>query len=211
MKPTPGTDWVGLMEALPTRVTQLLEEWRAGSEEALERLVEAVYPELKKIARSRLRRERPDHTLQTTALVNEAYLRVVDQRDANWQSRAHFFAICSKLMRRILVDHARKRRALKRGAGGYRITMDDGIGPQEPRGVDLLALDLALEALEEIDSVEARVVELRFFGGLTIDETAEVLGSSSATVERRWKAARAWLRIEMDGRPDEWTESEGNK
>jgi RNA polymerase sigma factor (TIGR02999 family) len=154
-----------------------------------------VYGELRRLAASYLRRERPDHTLQPTALVNEAYLRLVDQRSVSWANRAHFFGIAAQLMRRILVDHARRRQAAKRAAV-YRVTATAG-SPSGDRAPELLALDGALSDLEKLDARQARIVELRFFAGLTVEETAEVTGVSPATVKREWRTARAWLRREI--------------
>jgi RNA polymerase sigma-70 factor (ECF subfamily) len=179
-------------------VTQLLLEWGAGDRDALDRLLPVVFDELRRLAHSYLRRERADHTLQPTALVNEAYLRLVDQRGFTWQNRAQFFGIAANLMRQILVDHARKRAAEKRGGSDKRrlSLTQAGLVAHEPE-VDVLALDEALGRLNEFDPQQARVVELKFFAGLTIEETAEVLNVSHATVEREWKLARAWLRREL--------------
>jgi RNA polymerase sigma factor (TIGR02999 family) len=174
-------------------VTALLAEASGGDQSAMERLVSAVYPELRAIAASYLRRERPGHTLQPTALVNEAYMRLVDQRRVTWQNRAHFFSIAASLMRRILVDHARAKRADKRAGSQTRVTFDDARIPAAERDVDLVALDDALSDLTAKDPDLARLVELRYFAGLTTKETAEVLGVSTSTVEREWVAARAWL------------------
>lgn len=179
-------------------VTELLAEWRDGNQLAEEQLFPLVYDELRKLARSHLRRERPDHTLQPTALVNEAYLRLIDQKRVQWQSRAHFFGIASQMMRRILVDHARARKADRRGGGARNLTLEDEVTPGDTRDVDLIALDDALEALAALDPSGARVVELRYFGGLTIEETAEVLGTSASTVKREWRAARTWLFRELN-------------
>jgi RNA polymerase sigma factor (TIGR02999 family) len=154
-----------------------------------------VYTELRKLAASYLRVERPDHTLQPTALVHEAYLRLVDQRSVNWQNRAHFFGIAAQMMRRILVDHARRRQAAKRDGATYRLyTSEEEATARDP---ELLALDEALSGLEALDARQARIVELRFFGGLTVEETAEVAGVSPATVKREWRTARAWLAREI--------------
>lgn len=177
----------------PTDVTRLLNAWGGGKEEALDELMPIVYQELRKLARSYLRHERDEHTLQPTALVNEAYLRLVDQKEVQWQSRKHFFGIAAQLMRRILVDHARKRNSEKRGGGEPPAPFDDAKGvPMKPR--DLVALDEALGDFARIDPRSAKIVELRQFGGLSIDETAEVLDISPATVKRDWTAAKAWLR-----------------
>ena len=152
-----------------------------------------VYSELRRLAKAYLRRERSDHTLQSTALVNEAFLRLVNQRNVQWKSRAHFFGIAAQLIRRILVDHARAHQADKRGAGAFKLSLDEAIGVPEKRDLDLVALDDALQRLTELDPQQSRIVELRFFAGLSIEETAEVLGISTATVKREWSTARAWL------------------
>ncbi|MDQ3685741.1 MAG: sigma-70 family RNA polymerase sigma factor [Acidobacteriota bacterium] len=180
-------------------VTQLLREWsQDGDRQALDRLLPVVYTELHKQAARYLRKERVGHTLQPTALVHEAYLRLINQRDVEWQNRAHFFGICAQLMRRILVDHARERQAEKRGgAGAVRITLDERVAAAREREVDLLALDEALTRLAAIDERQARVVELRFFSGLNVEETAEVMEVSQATVKLDWSMAKAWLRREM--------------
>jgi RNA polymerase sigma factor (TIGR02999 family) len=178
-------------------VTQLLNEWSGGGKEAGERLLAAVYSELHRTARRYMYRERPGHTLQATALVNEAYLRLIDQ-DTAWRNRAHFYSIAAQLMRRIMVDHARTRRAAKRGGDQCRITIDDIAAITGDSGVDLLDLERCLTALAELDPRQAHVVELRFFGGLTIAETAEVIGVSHTIIEREWSLARAWLRRELE-------------
>jgi RNA polymerase sigma factor (TIGR02999 family) len=184
------------MDGLPERdITALLKDWSGGDREALERLMPIVYGELKRLASSYLRSERPDHTLQPTALVHEAYLRLEGQRSVVWSNRAHFFGIAARIMRRILVDHARRRRAAKRDAAALRVTLvDDAAGDHAP---ELIALDSALTSLERLDPQQARVVELRYFGGLTVEETAEAAGISTATVKREWRTARAWLRREI--------------
>jgi RNA polymerase sigma factor (TIGR02999 family) len=177
----------------------LLTAVRKGRRGALDELLAAAYPELRRIAAAHLRREREGHTLQPTALVHEAYVRLVDQRDVEWQNRAHFLGIAAQAMRRILVDHARRRQAGKRAGGLTRVTLDDAWMSPKERDVELVALDDALSTLAARDVELSRLVELRFFGGLTIEETAEVLGVSTATVERDWAVARAWLRREMSG------------
>ena len=177
-------------------VTALLGEWSGGDREALERLIPVVYGELRRLAASYLKVERPGHTLQPTALVHEAYLRLSKQRGVEWQNRSHFFAVAARMMRRILVDHARKRRASKRDAEAWFVETVPGASVAG-RPTELLSLDRALEGLERIDPAQARVVELRFFAGLTIEETAEASGISPATVKREWQTARAWLRREM--------------
>jgi RNA polymerase sigma factor (TIGR02999 family) len=178
---------------LPDDVTQLLENWSNGDREALERLMPLVYGELHRLAQRYLRRERSDHTLQSTALVHEAYLKMVDQKNVRWQNRAHFFGVAAQSIRHILVDHARSHLAAKRGAGAAKLSLDEAIGVPEKKEVDLLALDQALEGLAALDPQQGRIVELRFFGGLSIEETAEVLHISSATVKRDWVMAKAWL------------------
>ena len=174
-------------------VTGLLLSWRQGDAEALERLVPLVYDELRQVARRHLRREQPGHALQATALVHEVYLRLVDVDRLTLKNRAHFFAVAAKLMRQILVDHARRQRADKRGAGVTVVSLDDVSPPAQPASVDVLALDEALEALSALDARQCHVVELRFFAGLNINETADALGISAASVERDWAFAKAWL------------------
>jgi RNA polymerase sigma-70 factor (ECF subfamily) len=178
-------------------VTELLQAWSRGDATALDRLVPLVYQELRRLAHRYLRRERADHTLQTTALVNEAYLRLVDSRRVRWQDRAHFLAVSAQLMRRILVDFARGRNYQKRGGGWQRVPVDEALGIGHTADVDLVALDDALETLAAIDSRKSRVVELRFFGGLTAEETAEVLKVSADTVLRDWQFAKSWLAREL--------------
>lgn len=179
-------------------VTQLLNELGAGDRATLDRLVPLVFDELRRLAQSYLRRERADHTLQPTALVNEAYLRLVNQQDVRWQNRAHFFGIAANLMRQILVDHARRRAADKRGGADLeRLSLTHAERVFEREDVDVLALDEALTGLNEFDPQQARIVELKFFAGLTIEETSEFLGVSHATIERDWKLARAWLKREL--------------
>jgi RNA polymerase sigma-70 factor, ECF subfamily len=185
------------MDAAPDDVTRLLQQWSDGQEQALDRLVPQIHDELRKLAASYLRRERPDHTLQPTALVNEAFLRLVDQRAAKWQNRAHFFGIAAQAMRRILVDHARAHTAGKRGGSMRRVNLDDARLVTPIADVDLLALDEALTRLAALDPQQSRVVELRYFGGLTMEETAEVLHISPATVGREWRMAKAWLSAEL--------------
>jgi len=180
-------------------VTQLLMKWSEGDQTALEKLMPLVYSELRRLASNYLRRERQNHTLQPTALVNEAYLKLVDQRKPRWQNRAQFYGVAAQLMRRILVDHARQNKAAKRGGSEQQrlsITSAGQLG--EKPDIDLLALHEALEELKTFDSQQERIVELKFFGGLSIDETAEVLGIGHATVERDWKMARAWLRRKLE-------------
>lgn len=182
----------------PEGVTQLLVKWGDGDQAALDKLMPLVYGELRRLANNYLRRERANHTLQPTALVNEAYMRLVDQRNARWQNRAQFFGVAAQLMRRILVDHARLHQAQKRGGSDQqRLSLTDADRVVEKPDIDLLALHEALNELSEVDPQQARIVELKFFGGLSIEETAEVLGIGHATVERDWKMARAWLRIKL--------------
>jgi len=174
------------------QVTQLLIDWSKGDRAALDQLMPLVNAELRRLAAHYMRRERPGHTLQTSALVNEAYLRLIDQKSVNWQSRAHFFGIAAQLIRQILIDHARKRQSAKRG-GAQRVSLDETAVVSRERSVELLALDEALDRLAAFDPRKARIVELRFFGGLNLDETAEVMGISSPTVQREWRSAKAWL------------------
>jgi len=176
-------------------VTQMLLAWGEGDEAARDALIPLVYDHLHRIARRHLRNERPGHSLQTTALINEAYLKLIEQ-SVSWQNRNHFFGIAARLMRQILVDHARARKRLKRGGDGQQISLTAAEGEPE-QGADLLALNDALEALSEVDPQRSRIVELRFFGGLTIEETAQVMRVSTPTVERGWRAARAWLQTEL--------------
>ncbi|HVO09126.1 MAG TPA: sigma-70 family RNA polymerase sigma factor [Vicinamibacteria bacterium] len=190
------------MDNEPARpqITGLLRDWQGGDARALERLIPLVYDELHALASRHLSRERPGHTLQTTALVHEAYLRLAGQRRVDWQGRAHFFGIAARLMRRILVDHARRERRKKRGARAAHLPIGAAVGVAAPAAVDAVdacALDRALSRLEGADPQQARIVELRFFGGMTVPETAEVLGISAATVKREWAVARAWLYREL--------------
>ncbi len=182
-----------MSDATPKSITQLLVAWGDGDRAALDQLVPLVHAELRRRARGYLRGERRGHTLQTSALVNEAYLKLVEQRHARWQNRAHFLAICAQLMRRILVDYARRRQYQKRGGDALRVTLAEAESLPDERETDLVALDEALKSLAELDPRRARVVELRFFGGLNIEETAEVLKVSPTTVERDWTVAKAWL------------------
>ena len=181
------------MTPTPKAVTQLLIDWGNGNQAALESLLPLVYDELHRLARRHIGRERPDHTLQTSALVNEAYLRLVDQRNVHWQNRAHFFSIASRLMRRILVDHARSRQFAKRGGGLRRVSLDEASVVSQNRAADLVALDDALTSLAAVDPRKCQVVELRFFGGLSVEEIARVVGVSPVTVMRDWSTAKAWL------------------
>jgi RNA polymerase sigma factor, sigma-70 family/RNA polymerase sigma factor, TIGR02999 family len=174
-------------------VTQLLGEWSGGDEGALEKLFPLVQPELHRLAHHYMSRERVGHTLQTTAILNEAYLRLVENTQPPWQNRTHFVAAAAQLMRRIMVDHARERHSLKRGAGALRVTLDEAVWVTETRSEELLALDEALERLAAQDPRKSQIVELRYFGGLTVAETAEFLKLSPRTVEREWTMAKAWL------------------
>ena len=183
----------------PPHVTQLLLAWSKGDRDALEDLLPVVYDELRRIAGRYLRHERRDHTLQPTALVHEAYVKLIDQRQARWQNRAQFFGVAAQLMRRILVDHARAHVAVKRGGGVSPVTLTDAAGASPTRGVDVIALDDALTRLTRLYPDQGRLVELRFFGGLTIEETGEAMGLSPATVKRQWTVARAWLLHNLNG------------
>ena len=186
----------------PADVTGLLLAWGAGDQAAGEQLLPAVYEELHRQAARAMRRENEEHTLQATALVNEAYLRLVDQRRVEWRNRAQFFGIAAEVMRRVLVDHARARHAAKRGGDVRRVTLGDVVAEGESStdgGLDVIALHEALERLAALDPAQARVVELRYFGGLGIEETAEAMGISPATVKREWAVARGWLRRELEG------------
>jgi RNA polymerase sigma factor (TIGR02999 family) len=187
----------------PPEVTRLLLAWGDGNEAALEQLAPLVYNELRRLARRHMGRERVGHTLQATALVNEVYLRLVDINQVRWQNRAHFFAMSARLMRRVLVDFARAKHYQKRGGGAQRVTLDDALAVCGERGNDLVAVDDALQALAAVDARKGQVVEMRFFGGLSVEETAEALHVSVDTVMRDWKLAKAWLLRELKGqRPD---------
>ena len=178
-------------------VTRLLRVWRAGDRDALDALVPHVYQELKRVAHYQLQKERPNHTLQSAALVNEAYARLVGQESIGFESRSHFFAVAAQLMRQILVDYARRHRAEKRGGGVCMLTLDDAMAMPQRKSLDVVALDDALTRLSEIDPRQSRVVELRFFAGLSLEETAQALEVGPATVQRDWTAARAWLHREL--------------
>lgn len=181
----------------PNDVTQLLVAWADGDQTARDHLMPLVYTELHRLAHRHIKKERPGHTLQTSALVNEAYLRLVDQRDVQWQSRAHFFGIAAQMMRHILVDYARKRQFAKRGGKALQVSLNEELIVTKQRSADVVCLDEALTELATIDERKSRVVELKFFGGCTIEETAEVLGVSPGTVMRDWTLAKAWLRRTM--------------
>jgi RNA polymerase sigma factor (TIGR02999 family) len=187
------------MESAPDGVTQLLINWRNGDKAALDQLLPLVYEELRRLARGFMGKERNNHTLQTSALINEAYLKLVEQDETNWQNRAHFFAVAAQIMRHILVDHARSYGYEKRGAGAQRVGLDDAKVFSEERARELVALDEALADLATVDPRKSRLVELRFFGGLNIDETAEVMELSPTTVQREWRAAKAWLQRFIKG------------
>jgi len=176
------------------QVTQILIDWSEGDREAADRLMPLIYDELRQLARSYLQRERSGHTLQATGLVHEAYLRLVDQTSVTWQNRAHFFRVAAQVMRRILVDHARRFRASKRGGEWEKVEFDEALAPAPSRSVDLIALDDALQDLAQLKPEHSQIVELRFFGGLSFEEVGEVLDISSRTAEREWRMARAWLR-----------------
>lgn len=182
--------------ASPEEVTQLLRSWSEGDDQAMERLVPLVYSELHRLANGYMRGEREGHTLQATALINEAFLRLIQWKDVSWQNRAHFFGVSAGMMRRILLSMARAHRSEKRGGEASRVTLDEALIPDGP-GSDVVAVDEALKSLEELDARKARVVELRFFGGLTTEETAEVMKTSTRTIEREWSLAQAWLLREL--------------
>lgn len=197
IRATPGIN--PMEHGARTDVTELLRAWGQGDQSALEKLTPLVYEELHQAAHRYMAQEKPGHTLQTTALINEAYVRLIDRREMNWQNRAHFFAVCAQLMRQILTDYARSRLSQKRGAGVQPVSLDESLEvSQEPR-TDLVAMDDALKRLASVDPRKSRVVELRFFGGLTAEETAEVLNISQETVLRDWNLAKVWLLREMSG------------
>jgi RNA polymerase sigma factor (TIGR02999 family) len=185
------------MSAFPQEITQLLLSWSNGDKSALDQLIPLVYPELRRMASRYMGRENSQHTLQTSALINEAYLRLVNQHQVEWQDRAHFFAVAAQIMRHILVDHARNYRRSKRGGGTKHVPLDDEAIMCNERAVELMALDDALNRLASIDPRKSQIVELRFFGGLTVEETAEVLKLAPITIMREWRAAKAWLGREV--------------
>ncbi len=187
------------MEPSPNQITELLQSWNNGDRGAIEKLMPLVYEELHRLAARYMSDERPGHTLQATALVNEAYLRLVDSAHAGWEGRAHFFAVCARVMRRILVDWARSRQALKRGSDVPPLMLDEALAVIERPGTDLVAIDDALKALAVVDARKSEIVELRFFGGLSVKETAEALNVSEETVHRDWRLAKSWLRCELGG------------
>ena len=178
-------------------VTALLLEWSGGNRAALDELMPLIYAEFRQLASRALSRERPNHTLQSTALAHELYLKLIDQKRTQWRDREHFFAMASQIIRRILVDYARRLHAQRRGGLDTRITLDEALAPQQDRDLNLVELDDALEALSQIDSQQARIIELRFFGGLSIEATGRILGVSPSTVNREWNLARAWLYREL--------------
>jgi RNA polymerase sigma factor (TIGR02999 family) len=187
------------------QITQMLVDWGNGDQAALEKLTPLVYDELHRLARRYMGRERPGHTLQTSALVNEAYIRLIDWKDIQWQNRAHFFAVSAQLMRRILVDFARSRNYAKRGGAARNVSLDEAMVVSREKGADLVALDDALDSLARLNERQSRVVELRFFGGLELDEIAEVIKVSVGTVRRDWSLARAWLHRELSRSQDSST------
>ena len=178
-------------------VTQLLNKAQSGDRDSLDRLLPVIYDELRRVAANQLQRERSEHTLQPTALVHEAYLRLLEQREVNWQNRAHFFSIAAETMRRILVNYAVQRNAQKRGLGAARLSLEEALSFSDEKDFDVVALDDALKQLAVYDELQARVVELRFFGGLTIEETADALAISDSTVKREWRMAKAWLKTKL--------------
>jgi RNA polymerase sigma-70 factor (ECF subfamily) len=178
-------------------ITRLLQDWSDGDEQALEKLTPVLYKELHRMAHRYMRQERPGHTLQTTALINESYLRLIGWKNVRWQNRAQFFAVSAQLMRKILVDFARSRNSAKRGSGAHLVSLEEAPGISRDRAVDILVLDEALQTLAVMDSRKSQIVELRFFGGLSLEETADVLKVSARTVRRDWELAKAWLGREM--------------
>lgn len=195
LTPSDHSHRIGLMQPpLANEITPLLVNWRQGNEEALAELLPVVYQELRKIADSYLRRERSDHTLQPTALINEAYMRLVDQSLPQWQNRAHFYGVAAQLMRQILVEHARAQMTQKRGGGAEQIELDEALSYVPEKAAELVALDDALKSLAEFDERKSRLIELRYFGGLSVEETAHVLDVSTATITREQRLAQAWLR-----------------
>jgi RNA polymerase sigma factor (TIGR02999 family) len=188
----------------PQDVTQLLAAWGSGDKAAFDKLLPLVHAELRRIAQRQMRQERPGHTLQATALVNEAYLKLAGDQGLEWRDRAHFFAVCAQVMRHILIDHARSRGREKRGGGAIQVSLNDALVVEDEQTTDILALNEALSALEQMDAQKARIVELRYFAGLTVEETAAVLNTSPRTVRREWRRAKAWLyRMMAEGTADE--------
>jgi len=199
------------MDSYPADVTVLLSELAHGKQEAAEKLIPLVYDELKRLARSYMRRERQDHTLQTTALVHEAYLKLVHQQRVNWQGRSHFFGIAAQMMRRILVDHARGHLREKRGGGKVVLPLNEALAFSPEHSEDLLRLDEALERLSKLDARQSRIVELRFFGGLSVEETSEFLNISPKTVKRDWAVAKVWLHGELRRRDGDFSKAVGSR
>jgi len=185
------------MAAIPQEITELLMRWKGGDQDALDRLTQLVYPELRRMARQYMNRENPAHTLQTSALINEAYLRLVDQQHTQWNDRLHFFAVAAQIMRHILIDHARRRHFAKRGAGAQHVPLDETSVIHQDRAAEFVALDHALRRLADFDARKSQVVELKFFGGLTVEEIAEVMKLSPITIKREWRSAKAWLHLEI--------------
>src|SRR2546429_5712107 len=185
------------MTGFPQEITQLLLNWSKGDQAALDQLIPLVYPELRKLARRYMGRESPEHTLQTSALINEAYLRLIDQQAVEWNDRAHCFAVAAQVMRHILIDHARSHLYGKRGAGAQHVPLDEVVVVSQERAAELVSLDDALTSLAKIDERKGKIIELRFFGGLRVDETAQVMNVSPVTVMREWRAAKAWLHREV--------------
>jgi RNA polymerase sigma-70 factor (ECF subfamily) len=192
-----GPSAVVMVTPSPQEVTQLLIDWSNGDKAALDKLMPVVYSELRRLASHYMRQERSGHTLQSTALVNEAYVRLAECQGTRWQDRAHFFAVAAQVMRHVLIDHARRYKYVKRGAGAVKVSLDEAAVLTQERAGDLIALDEALKSLEQIDPRKSRVVEMRFFGGLSIDETAEVMKLSSMTIQREWRWAKAYLYREV--------------
>lgn len=188
------------MDAQKHELTQLLIDWNNGDQSAFDRLMPLIDEELRRLAHRYMSREREGHTLQTTALVNEAFVRLVNRKNVNWQNRAHFFGIAAQLMRTILVDHARSHACVKRGGGAFKLELDDALVVSQEKASEVIALDDALKELARLDPQQSRIVELRFFGGLTVEETAEVLHLSPATIKREWSTAKAWLFHELSKR-----------
>jgi RNA polymerase sigma factor (TIGR02999 family) len=189
-----------MQQPTPSEVTRLLKAWGSGNTEALDQLIPIVYDELRAVAARYLKRERLDHTLQPTALVNEAYLRLIDQKQVEWQNRAHFVGLAAQMMRRILVDHAKSHHRAKRGGSARKVSLEEAMAISDERADDLVEIDEALTALAAFDERKSRVVELRFFGGMSVEETAEVLKISEVTVARDWKLAKAWLYTYIEDR-----------
>jgi RNA polymerase sigma-70 factor (ECF subfamily) len=194
---------MGKSEAQKIQVSELLVAWNNGEKAALEQLMPVVELELRRIAHNYMRRERGNHTLQTSALINEAFVKLIDQRDVHWQNRSHFFALSAQIMRRILLNHARDRMAGKRGGGAEHVEIDDAVALTEEKSAELIALDEALEKLSEFDQIKSRIVELRYFGGLTLEETAKAIGLAPPTVSAHWRVAKAWLAREIRGETSE--------